>query len=157
MSQKKNIHDEIARVAYELYEKRGRAHGHELEDWSEAERIVMERHERHAKEIEHGVDVIEKVKKGFGETVKKGGREPFLFFHKVHTQPLQSRREYSFSVTFSSLLFLIIYYSLKIYTFWVEQVTPKIRRGSKPPLQETAEAYPMSPRLTCYAIFLIRY
>jgi hypothetical protein len=74
MSQKKNIHDEIARVAYELYEKRGRAHGHELEDWSEAERIVMERHERHAKEIEHGVDVIEKVKKGFGETVKKGGR-----------------------------------------------------------------------------------
>ncbi|MDP2754083.1 MAG: DUF2934 domain-containing protein [Nitrospirota bacterium] len=74
MDKKKDINDEIARVAYELYEKRGRAHGHELEDWLEAERIVMERHERHAKEIEHGVDIIEKVKKGFRKTVKKGGR-----------------------------------------------------------------------------------
>ncbi|MBE0427798.1 MAG: DUF2934 domain-containing protein [Nitrospirae bacterium] len=74
MDKKKGIYDEIARVAYELYEKRGRAHGHELEDWLEAERIVMERHERHAKEIEHGVDIIEKVKKGFRKTVKKGGR-----------------------------------------------------------------------------------
>lgn len=73
MDKKKDINDEIARVAYELYEKRG-AHGHELEDWLEAERIVMERHERHAKEIEHGVDIIEKVKKGFRKTVKKGGR-----------------------------------------------------------------------------------
>ena len=53
MDKKKDIYDEIARVAYELYEKRGRAHGHELGDWIEAERIVMERHERHAKEIEH--------------------------------------------------------------------------------------------------------
>lgn len=74
MDKKKDINDEIARVAYELYEKRGRAHGHELEDWLEAERIVMERHERHAKEIEHGVNIIEKVKKGFRKTVKKGGR-----------------------------------------------------------------------------------
>jgi len=74
MDKKKDINDEIARVAYELYEKRGRAHGDELEDWLEAERIVMERHERHAKEIEHGVDIIEKVKKGFRKTVKKGGR-----------------------------------------------------------------------------------
>ena len=74
MDKKKGIYDEIARVAYELYEKRGRAHGHELEDWLEAERIVMERHERHAKEIEHGVDIIEKVEKGFRKTVKKGGR-----------------------------------------------------------------------------------
>jgi hypothetical protein len=74
MDKKKDINDEIARVAYELYEKRGRAHGHELEDWLEAERIVMERHGRHAKEIEHGVDIIEKVKKGFRKTDKKGGR-----------------------------------------------------------------------------------
>jgi len=74
MDKKKDIYDEIARVAYELYEKRGKAHGYELEDWLEAERIVMERHERHAKEIEHEVDIIKKVKKGFRETVKKGGR-----------------------------------------------------------------------------------
>ena len=63
MDKKKDINDEIARVAYELYEKRGRAHGHELEDWLEAERIVMERHERHAKEIEHEVDIIKKDRK----------------------------------------------------------------------------------------------
>ena len=74
MDKKKDINDEIARVAYELYEKRGRAHGHGLEDWLEAERIVMERHERHAKEIEHGVDIIEKANKGFRKTVRKGGR-----------------------------------------------------------------------------------
>ena len=74
MDKKKDINDEIARVAYELYEKRGRAHGHELENWLEAERIVMERHERHAREIEHGADIIEKAKKGFRKTVKKGGR-----------------------------------------------------------------------------------
>jgi Protein of unknown function (DUF2934) len=74
MDKKKGIYDEIARVAYELYEKRGRAHGYEKEDWLEAERIVMKRHERHAKEVEHGVDIIQKVKKGFRATVKKGGR-----------------------------------------------------------------------------------
>ncbi len=74
MDKKKGIYDEIARVAYELYEKRGRAHGYELGDWLEAERIVMEKHERHAKEIEHEVDVIKKVKKGFRKTDKKGGR-----------------------------------------------------------------------------------
>jgi len=74
LDKKKGIHEEIARVAYELYEKRGRAHGHELEDWLDAERIVMERHARHAKEIEYEVDIIKKVKKGFRETVKKGGR-----------------------------------------------------------------------------------
>jgi len=42
MDKKKGIYDEIARVAYELFEKRGRAHGYEIEDWLEAERIVME-------------------------------------------------------------------------------------------------------------------
>jgi len=34
---------EVARVAYELFEQRGREHGHDLEDWIEAERIVRER------------------------------------------------------------------------------------------------------------------
>ena len=30
----------VARVAYALFEQRGRVHGHDLEDWLEAERIV---------------------------------------------------------------------------------------------------------------------
>lgn len=39
-----NLHDEIARVAYGLYEKRGKVSGHHLDDWYEAVRIVMARH-----------------------------------------------------------------------------------------------------------------
>lgn len=38
------LHDEIARVAYELFEKRGRVHGYEMENWLEAEKIVRARH-----------------------------------------------------------------------------------------------------------------
>jgi hypothetical protein len=38
------LHDEIAKVAHELYEKSGRIPGRDLENWLEAERIVMERH-----------------------------------------------------------------------------------------------------------------
>jgi hypothetical protein len=39
----KNIHDEIAQVAYELFEKRGCVHGHELRDWLDAEKAVAAR------------------------------------------------------------------------------------------------------------------
>lgn len=35
--------EEIAQVAYQLFERRGRIPGHDLEDWLEAERIVAER------------------------------------------------------------------------------------------------------------------
>lgn len=31
---------EVARIAYELYERRGRQDGHALDDWLEAERLV---------------------------------------------------------------------------------------------------------------------
>ncbi len=34
---------EVAQVAYELYEQRGRVDGHDLQDWLEAQRIVQER------------------------------------------------------------------------------------------------------------------
>ena len=34
---------EVDRVAYELFERRGREDGHDLEDWLEAERIVRVR------------------------------------------------------------------------------------------------------------------
>jgi hypothetical protein len=46
---KNNLYDEVAKVAYDLHEKRGRVHGYDLEDWLEAERIVLE---RYAKGIE---------------------------------------------------------------------------------------------------------
>ena len=34
---------EVARVAYELFERRGRLHGYDQEDWFTAERIVAQR------------------------------------------------------------------------------------------------------------------
>ena len=35
--------EEIARVAYELFQRRGGAHGGDRQDWYEAERIVRQR------------------------------------------------------------------------------------------------------------------
>ena len=39
-----NLHDEIAAVAYELYEARWCVPGRDLDDWLDAERIVLARH-----------------------------------------------------------------------------------------------------------------
>jgi Protein of unknown function (DUF2934) len=38
---RKNLQGEIARVAYDLYIQSGYLHGHDLEHWLEAERIVL--------------------------------------------------------------------------------------------------------------------
>ncbi len=46
MMNEKNLHEETAKVAYELHEKRGKPHGYDLADWLEAERIVLERYAR---------------------------------------------------------------------------------------------------------------
>ncbi len=43
------LYDEVAKIAYNLHEKRGKVHGYDLDDWLEAERIVLE---RYAKRIE---------------------------------------------------------------------------------------------------------
>ncbi len=40
--------EEIARLAYELFEKRGRSGGSDLEDWLEAERQLKTRVVNHA-------------------------------------------------------------------------------------------------------------
>jgi len=39
-----NLHEEITRTAYELYEKSGRIGGRDFENWLDAERIVLTRH-----------------------------------------------------------------------------------------------------------------
>ena len=44
MNKGKELYDEIVRLAYGFYEKRGRVHGYDLGDWLRAERIGMERH-----------------------------------------------------------------------------------------------------------------
>ncbi|MBI4597727.1 MAG: DUF2934 domain-containing protein [Candidatus Omnitrophica bacterium] len=41
---------EVARVAYELYEQRGREEGHALDDWLKAEGLVKQRR-RHTNPI----------------------------------------------------------------------------------------------------------
>ena len=38
---KESVQDKISRVAYELYEKSGYVHGRDVENWLEAERIVL--------------------------------------------------------------------------------------------------------------------
>jgi hypothetical protein len=43
-AKKMNLQEEIAKVAYELYEKSGCIKGRESENWLEAERIVLLRH-----------------------------------------------------------------------------------------------------------------
>jgi len=35
------LRQQIAEKAYELYEKRGQSHGQDLDDWLEAERLVL--------------------------------------------------------------------------------------------------------------------
>jgi hypothetical protein len=37
----KTLHDRVAKVAYDLFEKKGRRHGCQEEDWQEAEKIVL--------------------------------------------------------------------------------------------------------------------
>ena len=39
-----DLNDEIAKVAYELFERDGRQHGKDKEHWIEAEKIVRARH-----------------------------------------------------------------------------------------------------------------
>ncbi len=39
-----NLHDEISIIAYELFESRGRVHGCDLDDWLNAEKIVLAGH-----------------------------------------------------------------------------------------------------------------
>ena len=46
MSELKNFYDAVAKVAYDLYEKRGRLHGQDMEDWFKAEMIVKKRYEK---------------------------------------------------------------------------------------------------------------
>jgi hypothetical protein len=44
MSMDKNQNEEIARVAYTLYEKRGYSNGKDFADWIEAEKIVSKKY-----------------------------------------------------------------------------------------------------------------
>lgn len=62
---KKSIHNEIAKIAYELYEKEGSVNGNDLKDWFEAENIVMGKHEKHARETEKRVEPVSNPSRGY--------------------------------------------------------------------------------------------
>ena len=38
------LYDEISKIAHELYEKSGKAEGRDLDNWLEAEKIILARH-----------------------------------------------------------------------------------------------------------------
>ncbi len=56
-----DLREEIAKAAYELFESRGRIHGRDLDDWLEAERIVLYQHAGQEMEEPEEVDILEEV------------------------------------------------------------------------------------------------
>lgn len=46
MNMDKNMRDEIASIAYSLYEKRGHVSGNDFADWIEAEKIVAKKYSK---------------------------------------------------------------------------------------------------------------
>ncbi len=48
----KQLEDEIRLIAYQLYELRGKEPGHEVEDWLEAEKIVLGKYLKSNEELE---------------------------------------------------------------------------------------------------------
>ncbi len=56
-----NLHGEIAAVAYELFESKGCIHGCDLDDWLDAERIVLGRHSGQEMEEPEEEDISEQA------------------------------------------------------------------------------------------------
>jgi len=58
------LRERIAQKAYELYEKRGSAHGLDVEDWLEAERLVLgeTKTETKARKVQSKAETEPKVK-----------------------------------------------------------------------------------------------
>ncbi|MCX8110912.1 MAG: DUF2934 domain-containing protein [Syntrophorhabdaceae bacterium] len=66
-----DIYDEIARLAYELFEREGRVHGRHLEHWFEAERIVISRYQTQEAMTEKIQDKEQKEPKNKKQVAKK--------------------------------------------------------------------------------------
>jgi len=64
--EKEKFLEEVAKVAYERYEQRGRHDGYAMDDWLEAERIVLN---RHSAEVTREAEAIRA--KGKAGTAKK--------------------------------------------------------------------------------------
>ena len=44
MNELEHFYHDVAKVAYDLFEKRGKVHGHDMADWLKAEMIVKKRY-----------------------------------------------------------------------------------------------------------------
>lgn len=67
-----DLHEEVAKVAFELYEKSGRSDGKHAEHWFEAEKIVMARlAERKEIEATGAKGLVKKDKKPLAKTKAK--------------------------------------------------------------------------------------
>jgi hypothetical protein len=56
-----NLHDEIAKMAHELYERSGRLMGRDFDNWLDAERIVLARHASQELEEPEEATTIEEI------------------------------------------------------------------------------------------------
>ncbi len=56
-----NLREEISRAAYELFEARGCVHGFDLDDWLQAERIVLGQHAGQEIEEPEDMDISEEI------------------------------------------------------------------------------------------------
>ena len=68
-----NLFNEIAKVAYELYEKNGYIQSRDLDHWIEAEKIVIARLAEEEKKREKGK--VESEKKPAAKTKKTAGKK----------------------------------------------------------------------------------
>jgi len=95
MHKDKKVYDEVARVAYELFEKRGKIHGYSML-LVRAERIVLE---RHANEIDKEADSIRAAKKVKASektetTPAKAVKKPGEGSRDKNTQTHQRKRQH---------------------------------------------------------------
>ena len=72
---REDLYNEIAKVAYDLHEKRGRKHGNDLEDWLEAEKVVLTRYEEVPGKEKAKVRAKVKAKRSSGDAVKKSKKK----------------------------------------------------------------------------------
>ena len=56
-----NLHEEISKVAYKLFESRFCVHGYDLADWIAAERIVLSQHAGQEIEEPEDIDIADEI------------------------------------------------------------------------------------------------
>jgi hypothetical protein len=72
-----DYYDEIARVAYDIFEREGMVHGRHIDHWVEAEIIVTTRYKGNNKTEQENAEVSKPKRKAAAKTgVKKGETKP---------------------------------------------------------------------------------